>query len=54
MRGGELDQRLARRSQEAVDTFDSGIEAADGRSTDKLDEVRTAFEKILDRIDGVL
>jgi hypothetical protein len=54
MRGGELDQRLARRSQEAAASFDSGIEAADARSTDKLDEVRDGFEKILERIDGVL
>ena len=54
VRGGELDQRLARRSQEAAASFDSGIEAADARSTDKLDEVRAAFEKILERIDGVL
>ena len=54
VRGGELDQRLARRSADAAASFDSGIEAADARSTDKLDEVRTAFEKILERIDGVL
>ena len=54
VRGGELDERLAKRSQEAVATFDSGIEAADARSTEKLDEVRAAFEKILERIDGVL
>ncbi len=54
IRGGELDQRLARRSQEAASSFDSGIEAADARSTEKLDEVRGAFEKILERIDGVL
>jgi len=54
VRGGELDQRLARRSAEAAASFDSGIEAADARSTDKLDEVRAAFEKILERIDGVL
>ena len=54
VRGGELDQRLGRRSAEAAASFDSGIEAADARSTDKLDEVRAAFEKILERIDGVL
>jgi len=54
VRGGELDQRLTRRSQDAAATFDSGIEAADARSTDKLDEVRRAFENILERIDGVL
>ncbi|MGO9773255.1 MAG: hypothetical protein ACLPSW_27660, partial [Roseiarcus sp.] len=54
VRGGELDQRLARRSQEAAASFDTGIEAADARSSEKLDEVRAAFEKILERIDGVL
>jgi len=54
IRGGELDQRLARRSQESVANFDSGVEAADSRASAKLDEVRTSFEKILERIDGVL
>jgi hypothetical protein len=54
VRGGELDERLARRSVEAVSVFDSGIEAADSRATNKLEEVRSSLEGILERIDTAL
>jgi hypothetical protein len=54
VRGGELDERLARRSLEAVSVFDSGIEAADARATNKLEEVRGSLEGILERIDTAL
>ena len=54
VRGGELDERWARRSQEAMAIFDSGIEAADNRSTARLEEVRTSLEEVFQRIDFAL
>ncbi|THD49440.1 MAG: hypothetical protein E7774_01215 [Bradyrhizobium sp.] len=54
VRGGELDDRLSRRSLESVAIFDAGIEAADARASTKLDDVRSSIEAILQRIDGAL
>ncbi len=41
-------------ARKSIATFSSGIESADSRASAKLEEVRDSFEKILERIDGVL